>query len=66
MVRHKVNPGTTGLAQVLGYRGETATVDAMRDRVKYDLEYLRNWSLTLDLRIIIRTVRMMLSDKMVF
>ena len=66
MVRHKVNPGITGLAQVLGYRGETATVDAMRNRVKYDLEYLRNWSLTLDLQIIIRTMRMILSDKTAF
>ncbi len=66
MVRHKVNPGITGLAQVLGYRGETATVGAMRDRVKYDLEYLRNWSLTLDLQIIIRTIRMVLNDKTAF
>lgn len=66
MVRHKVNPGITGLAQVSGYRGETRTVDAMRDRVKYDLEYLRNWSLSLDLRIILRTVRIMLKDDMAY
>ena len=66
MVRHKVNRGTTRLGQVLGNRGETASVDAMSERVKYDLEYLRNWSLTLNLRIIIRTVRMMLTDKMAF
>jgi putative colanic acid biosynthesis UDP-glucose lipid carrier transferase len=45
MIRHKVNPGITGLAQVMGYRGETRTVDAMQKRVEYDLEYLRNWSI---------------------
>jgi putative colanic acid biosynthesis UDP-glucose lipid carrier transferase len=66
MVRHKVNPGITGLAQVSGYRGETETVDAMRDRVKYDLEYLRNWSLSLDLQIILRTLRIMFKDDMAY
>lgn len=66
MMRHKVNPGITGLAQVLGYRGETNTVDAMQKRVEYDLEYLRNWSLTLDLRIILRTVRVVVGDKAAF
>jgi lipopolysaccharide/colanic/teichoic acid biosynthesis glycosyltransferase len=66
MVRHKVNPGITGLAQVLGYRGETATVEAMQKRVEYDLEYLRNWSLTLDLRIILRTIRIVLNDDMAY
>lgn len=63
MIRHKVNPGITGLAQVLGYRGETTTVEAMRKRVEYDLEYLRNWSLTLDLRIMIKTLMVVLNDK---
>ena len=66
MVRHKVNPGITGLAQVSGYRGETETVDAMRDRVQYDLEYLRNWSLSLDLKIIFRTLRIMFKDDMAY
>ena len=66
MVRHKVNPGITGLAQVMGYRGETATVEAMKKRVDYDLEYLRNWSLTLDLRIILKTVKIVLTDKMAY
>jgi putative colanic acid biosynthesis UDP-glucose lipid carrier transferase len=66
MVRHKVNPGITGLAQVLGYRGETETVDAMRDRVQYDLEYLRNWSLALDMRIILKTLRIVLKDDMAY
>jgi putative colanic acid biosynthesis UDP-glucose lipid carrier transferase len=66
MMRHKVNPGITGLAQVLGYRGETETVDAMRNRVKYDLEYLRHWSLTLDLRIILKTLRLFWNDEMAY
>jgi putative colanic acid biosynthesis UDP-glucose lipid carrier transferase len=66
MVRHKVNPGITGLAQIMGYRGETATVESMKKRVDYDLEYLRNWSLTLDLRIILKTVRIVLTDKMAY
>lgn len=55
MVRHKVRPGITGWAQVNGYRGETETVDKMRSRVEYDLDYLRNWSLRLDLYIILKT-----------
>jgi putative colanic acid biosynthesis UDP-glucose lipid carrier transferase len=66
MMRHKVKPGITGLAQVMGYRGETATVDAMQKRVEYDLNYLRNWSLTLDLRIIIKTLRLVFDDRMAF
>ncbi|EJL84259.1 Undecaprenyl-phosphate glucose phosphotransferase [Herbaspirillum sp. CF444] len=57
MLRHKVKPGITGWAQVNGYRGETDTLDKMRSRIAYDLEYLRNWSLTLDLWIIVRTVK---------
>ena len=55
MIRHKVKPGITGWAQVNGLRGETETVEKMRQRVHYDLEYLRNWSLAFDLRIILRT-----------
>jgi putative colanic acid biosynthesis UDP-glucose lipid carrier transferase len=66
MIRHKVNPGITGLAQVSGYRGETKTVDAMQKRIEYDLEYLRNWSITLDLRIMLRTLRIVVSDKMAY
>jgi putative colanic acid biosysnthesis UDP-glucose lipid carrier transferase len=63
MVRHKVKPGITGWAQVNGYRGETDTIDKMQGRVEYDLEYLRNWSLALDLQIIIRTIRLMVFDR---
>ncbi|HET9820416.1 MAG TPA: undecaprenyl-phosphate glucose phosphotransferase [Burkholderiaceae bacterium] len=63
MVRHKVKPGITGWAQVNGLRGETETVDKMKARVEYDLEYLRNWSLGLDLQIIVRTVRVIFFDR---
>jgi putative colanic acid biosynthesis UDP-glucose lipid carrier transferase len=63
MVRHKVKPGITGWAQVNGLRGETDTVDKMKARVEYDLEYLRNWSLLLDLQIIVRTVRVIFFDR---
>jgi putative colanic acid biosynthesis UDP-glucose lipid carrier transferase len=63
MVRHKVKPGITGWAQVNGHRGETDTLDKMRARVEYDLEYLHHWSLGLDLRIIARTVALVLGDR---
>lgn len=55
MLRHKVKPGITGWAQVNGWRGETDSVDKMGRRVDYDLDYIRNWSLWLDVRIIIMT-----------
>ncbi len=55
MVRHKVKPGLTGWAQVHGLRGETDTVDKMRRRVEYDLHYMENWSLGLDLEILLKT-----------
>ena len=55
MIRHKVRPGITGWAQVNGLRGETSTVDKMHRRIQYDLDYLKNWSLVLDLKIIVRT-----------
>ncbi|MBX3621818.1 MAG: undecaprenyl-phosphate glucose phosphotransferase [Rhizobacter sp.] len=63
MVRHKVKPGITGWAQVNGQRGETDTVEKMAARVEYDLEYLRNWSLGLDLQIIVRTIRLVFFDR---
>ena len=66
MVRHKVKPGITGWAQVNGYRGETDTIDKMQARVEYDLEYLRNWSLSLDLQIIVRTIRLVLFDRQAY
>jgi putative colanic acid biosynthesis UDP-glucose lipid carrier transferase len=63
MVRHKVKPGITGWAQVNGFRGETDTLDKMRARLECDLEYLRHWSLALDLRIVARTVALMFFDR---
>ena len=63
MLRHKVKPGITGWAQVNGYRGETDTLDKMIGRVEYDIDYLRNWSLTMDLRIIAKTVKCTFWDK---
>jgi putative colanic acid biosynthesis UDP-glucose lipid carrier transferase len=62
MVRHKVKPGITGWAQVNGLRGETDTVEKMRERIEYDLSYLRNWSLRLDLQIIIKTIFLVFRD----
>ncbi len=63
MVRHKVPPGITGLAQINGYRGETARVEDMRARVEYDLEYLRHWSPLLDLKILLLTPLRLLRDE---
>ncbi|MFZ3018547.1 MAG: undecaprenyl-phosphate glucose phosphotransferase [Gallionella sp.] len=56
MLRHKVKPGITGWAQVNGWRGETDTLDKMQKRVEFDLEYIQNWSLWLDLKIVFLTV----------
>jgi len=55
MLRHRVRPGITGWAQIHGLRGETDTVEKMNKRVKFDLQYIQNWSLWLDLRIIVWT-----------
>lgn len=63
MIRHKVKPGITGLAQVNGLRGETETLDKMKARIECDLDYLRNWSLALDLSIILRTILVVLHDR---
>jgi putative colanic acid biosynthesis UDP-glucose lipid carrier transferase len=56
MVRHKVLPGITGLAQVNGCRGETSQLEEMEARVNYDLDYLRRWTPMLDIKIILMTV----------
>jgi len=63
MVRHKVKPGITGWAQVNGFRGETETLDKMEQRVNYDLDYLRCWSLWMDLKIIMLTISLVLKRK---
>ena len=62
MVRHKVLPGITGLAQVNGLRGETRNVAQMEARVRYDLEYVRTWSIFLDLKILAKTALIVLND----
>ncbi|MBY7967864.1 exopolysaccharide biosynthesis polyprenyl glycosylphosphotransferase [Vibrio fluvialis] len=56
MIRHKIKPGITGWAQINGYRGETETVDKMDKRIRYDIQYMQNWSLWLDIKIIFLTV----------
>ena len=56
MLRHKVKPGITGLAQVNGYRGETETLDKMEKRVFFDHQYIRSWSIWLDVKILFQTV----------
>jgi putative colanic acid biosynthesis UDP-glucose lipid carrier transferase len=56
MVRHFVKPGVTGLAQVRGYRGEIETKEDIMNRTKYDIFYIENWSLLLDINIIIQTI----------
>jgi putative colanic acid biosynthesis UDP-glucose lipid carrier transferase len=63
MVRHKVRPGITGWAQINGFRGETETVEKMKQRVECDLDYLNHWSLSLDLWIVLKTVLVMVKDK---
>jgi len=66
MVRHKVKPGITGWAQVNGHRGETDLLEKMEARIEYDLDYLRNWSLKLDLAIIAKTALVVLNDKQAY
>ncbi|MBY0421634.1 MAG: undecaprenyl-phosphate glucose phosphotransferase, partial [Parvularculaceae bacterium] len=61
--RHKVKPGITGWAQVNGFRGETSETERMADRVRYDLEYIDNWSLWFDVKILAMTIFAVLSPK---
>jgi len=64
MVRHKVLPGITGLAQVNGCRGETSQLEEMEARVNYDLDYLRRWTPMLDVKIILLTaIKVFRDDK---
>jgi putative colanic acid biosynthesis UDP-glucose lipid carrier transferase len=63
MVRHKVLPGITGLAQVNGCRGETSQLEEMEARVNFDLDYLRHWSPLLDIKIILLTVLVLFRDE---
>ena len=67
MLRHKGASGhRTGLAQVNSMRGETRTIEQMEARVRYDLDYLRTWSLTLDIEILARTAARMLNDSQAY
>lgn len=59
--RHRIKPGITGLAQIKGLRGETETLDKMQQRVAQDIEYIRNWSIWLDLKILLLTPVRLLS-----
>lgn len=61
MLRHKVKPGITGLAQVNGCRGETETVDKMEARIHFDHRYIREWSIWLDLKILLKTFMVVFS-----
>jgi putative colanic acid biosynthesis UDP-glucose lipid carrier transferase len=63
MLRHKIRPGITGWAQVNGLRGETRTVEQMRARVLFDLEYLRHWSPWVDIKILLRTALLVVRDR---
>jgi len=63
MLRHKIKPGITGLAQVNGWRGETDTPEKIQKRLEYDLRYIREWSLWLDFAILLKTPWVVLSRK---
>jgi len=63
MIRHKVLPGMTGLAQVSGCRGETSRLEDMQARIEYDLDYLRRWSPMLDLKILTQTALLLMFDR---
>jgi polysaccharide biosynthesis protein PslA len=65
-LRHHMKPGITGWAQVKGYHGPVATEEALRARVRYDLEYINNWSLWFDLQILLRTVKTVLGQRHAF
>jgi len=66
MLRHRIKPGITGLAQINGRRGETETLDKMRSRLEYDLAYINDWSLWRDFIILLRTPFALLSNKSVY
>lgn len=66
MQRHNVKPGITGLAQINGYRGETKTDEDMKNRIQLDLEYIKNWSLFLDFKILLLTVTHLFTTKQAY
>lgn len=63
MMRHRIKPGMTGLAQINGLRGETETLNKMLKRVEYDIEYINCWSIFLDIRILLKTPFSLLSPQ---
>ncbi|UUO08363.1 undecaprenyl-phosphate glucose phosphotransferase [Blastopirellula sp. J2-11] len=63
MLRHKIKPGITGLAQVRGWRGETDTLEKMERRIECDHEYIRTWSIWSDIRILLQTISVVLLKK---
>jgi putative colanic acid biosynthesis UDP-glucose lipid carrier transferase len=63
MTRHRIKPGITGLAQIKGYRGETETLEKMKKRVEYDMQYINNWSFWFDIEILIKTIPALLRDE---
>ena len=65
-LRHHMKPGITGWAQVNGYHGPVATEEALCARVRYDLEYINNWSFWFDLQILARTVKTVLGQRHAF
>ena len=66
MLRHKVKPGITGLAQVNGCRGETDTVEKMERRVSWDHKYIRSWSIWLDIKILFQTLAVVLKQEQAY
>ena len=62
-VRHFVKPGITGMAQTHGYRGEIEKDSDIINRIKYDIYYMENWSLLLDLKIIYLTIKNAINDE---
>ena len=64
--RHRMKPGITGWAQVNGWRGETETIEQIRQRVEYDLHYIENWSILFDLEIIFRTLLVVVVNRNAF
>jgi putative colanic acid biosynthesis UDP-glucose lipid carrier transferase len=63
MLRHKVKPGITGLAQVKGYRGETQTLEKMEQRIACDHQYIREWSFWMDVKILLKTLQVVVSQR---
>ena len=63
LVRHRMKPGITGLAQINGYRGETDSLEKMQKRVELDLAYINNWSIWLDIKILLKTPACLFRDE---